>query len=73
MKGEHLGISVLLGKEYIEESEKLQPSSYNLPDINSLKLSVEAFKKSDFHRLRSHFNTGTTTQLYAYVLVHKQM
>lgn len=47
VKGDHLGISVLLDAEYIEESEKVQqPSSYNLPDISGLKLSVEAFKKS---------------------------
>ena len=47
VKGEHLGISVLLDPEYIEESQKvLQPSSYNLPGTDSLKLSVEAFKKS---------------------------
>lgn len=47
VKGEHLGISVLLDAEYIEESEKVQqPSSYNLPNLESLKLSVEAFKKS---------------------------
>ena len=44
VKGDHLGISVLLDAEYIEEVK--EPSSYNLPNINALKLSVEAFKKS---------------------------
>ena len=47
VKGDHLGISVLLDPEYIEELEKVrQPSTYHLPDDNVSKLSVEAFKRS---------------------------
>ena len=44
IKHDHLGISVLLDPDYNEDV--LQPSSYGLPDIVSLKHTIKAFKES---------------------------
>ena len=47
VKGNHLGISLLLDEDYVDQgSQMLEPSTFDLPDIALLRRTVEAFKKS---------------------------
>ena len=47
IKGNNLGISLLLDSEYIEsQSTLLQPSGYNLPADGELKRTLDLFKHS---------------------------
>ena len=47
IKGNNLGISLLLDSEYIEsQSTLLQPSGYNLPADGELKRTIDLFKRS---------------------------
>ena len=47
VKGDHLGVSVLLDEDYVDQgSQTLEPSTFDLPDVAALRRTVEAFKKS---------------------------
>ena len=47
VKGDHLGISVLLDSDYVEQSQVAQQSSdVNIPSVEGLKETIDAFKKS---------------------------
>ena len=47
VKGNHLGISLLLDEDYVDRgSQMLEPSTFDLLDIALLRRTVEAFKKS---------------------------
>ena len=44
MKGNHLGVSLLLHEDYVDQrSQMLEPSTF---DVVALRRTVEAFKKS---------------------------
>jgi len=47
VKGNHLGVSLLLDEGYVDQgSQMLESSTFDLPDVAALKRTVEAFKKS---------------------------
>jgi len=47
VKGDHLGVSVLLDPDYVEEVQIAQkPSGVNIPSMEGLKETIDAFKES---------------------------